>query len=73
VLRRVLDLRPVPLTSVELARALGAKELALDADRAAVDAAVATLTAAGLVDRADGFVTASRTAVYLAELRRAAF
>jgi hypothetical protein len=69
----VLDLHPVGLTIAELARALGAKEGGLDANRAAVDAAVSALAAARLVDFADGVVTASHSAFFLAELRPGAY
>lgn len=69
VLYRVLDLHPARLTPLELARDLGCKEAAIGGDRETVEAAFDRLASAGLLHRpADGFVTATRAAVHLAEL-----
>jgi hypothetical protein len=69
VLYRVLDLHPARLTPAELARDMGCKEAALGGDRQAVQAAIDSLASVGLLHRpGDGFVTATRAAVHLAEL-----
>jgi hypothetical protein len=69
VLYRVLDLHPARLSRAELARHMGCKNAGLHAERETVDAAIDSLVSAGLLHPpGDGFVTATRAAIHLAEL-----
>ncbi|MGN6255363.1 MAG: hypothetical protein ACTHO8_10365 [Solirubrobacterales bacterium] len=66
VLRQLLDLHPMRLTVGELMRQVGGD--GGFAERDAVERAVRELAAAGLLHRADDFVTPTRAALRFSEL-----
>lgn len=67
VLRHLLDLHPTRLTVAEVVREVGGDHGDF-AERDAVERAVRDLAAAGLLHRADDFVTPTRATLRLSEL-----